>query len=195
VRAFLALVMPPAVCERLAGCARVLRPRIPGARWTDPASLHLTLRFLGERAAADHEACGRQAALGLALLPRPPLALGTLGVFPEGGPARVIWAGLQDAEGRLRAAGEICEAAARATGYPLEERPFHPHVTLARIAERRGPRGVGPILEEASAQLASPAVPPLEAHEAVLFESRLAPGGPTYRPLARFPFADPGPVS
>ena len=192
MRAFIAIAMPPAVTDRLASCVQLLRPRMPEVRWIDAASLHLTLRFLGEHDASVHEACGRQAADGLGALERPAITLARLGSFPERGPARIVWAGLEDEGGRLGRAAAICEAAAVATGYPREDRPFHPHVTLARISDRR-PRGGARVdvsaLPEVSGHLTAPPLPRLEAAEAILFESRLSRGGAEYRPVARYPFA------
>lgn len=44
IRLFVALELPAAVRERLAG----LGGGVPGARWTEINNLHLTVRFIGE---------------------------------------------------------------------------------------------------------------------------------------------------
>jgi 2'-5' RNA ligase len=98
-----------------------------------------------------------------------------LGTFPERGSPRVLWLGLAvpDTVLVLQAA---CERAAVADGFPREDRPFKPHLTLGRWRERdRRP-------ELPEADLGAARVDTL-----VLFRSELRPQGAVYTPLARFP--------
>ncbi len=68
-------------------------------------------------------------------LTEPPfsLRLTGLGAFPRPGAATVLWVGVEDATGAVERLAAQCEQAARDVGFEPEERPFHPHVTLARI--------------------------------------------------------------
>jgi len=188
MRLFVALEIPePArreVRRRMAG----LRERLPRARWVDPDVLHLTLLFLGEVAPERvAELAGR---LGQAFAAHPAMALRLAGggTFPAGRPARVAWVGvagppelapLQAAV--ARAAREALEPAAGREA----ERPFRPHVTLARCPSP-WPRGAA---EKFAAAFPGEIGPPFVADRGVLVESHLSPRGPRYRHLAELPLA------
>jgi len=72
-----------------------------------------------------------------------------------------------------------CEAAAVAVGFPPEERPFRPHLTLGRWKDR-APRPELPAFD----------LDPLPVAEIVLYESDLGPAGAVHTPLARFPLGE-----
>jgi RNA 2',3'-cyclic 3'-phosphodiesterase len=155
-----------------------LAPRIDAAyRWVDPALMHVTLAFLGEQPA---EVLGRLESIGAATASATAparLALGDLGTFGPRSAPRVIHvalAGDVDALARLQS---LLAVRLRAEGFNLEDRPFRPHITLAR---RRPNAAGGP------PKLASP--PPLgfAMQELTVFQSKLSPKGPTYLPRARF---------
>ena len=48
MRLFVALEITSAVREALANTAATLKPESDGVRWSRPAALHVTLKFLGE---------------------------------------------------------------------------------------------------------------------------------------------------
>ena len=183
MRLFVAIEIPEPVCREVKRRIAGLRDRVPRARWVDPDVLHLTLVFLGEVAATPLAALA--AALRDACAPLPPLALrlSGAGTFPPGRPARVAWlAG--GAARQLAAVQAAAVAAAAATaGYQPEERPYHPHVTLARCPSP-WPR---PAVEKFVAALPGEIGPPFVATRAVLIESKLSPRGATYRLLADLP--------
>lgn len=150
---------------------------LPG-RGVQPASWHLTLRFLGdtlpgERARLVDEV--RKTPLGA------PFTLGfdRAGAFPRPTRAAVLWLGVAEGEAPLRALAAAAGDAAVRAGFPAEPRPFSPHLTLSRI---RPPRDVRALLE---------GLPPfrqaMPVEEAVLFRSRLGAGGARYEALERFP--------
>lgn len=127
-RLFVALEMPE---EAVAGLVR-LCSGLPGASWTDPADLHLTLRFIGE---VDHDTFV-EIGQGLhEIMLRPfELTLKGLGLFPPRGEPRHLWAGVEDGavvEPLRRRVDRVVDAA----GVPRERRRFVPHVTLARFRE------------------------------------------------------------
>jgi 2'-5' RNA ligase len=97
-----------------------------------PASkLHMTLAFLGsidaaaQLAAIDVGSAVRGAAFEA--------TLDRLGSFRN---ARVAWAGMSRLPRALSALQASIDARLRQQGFPLEERPFAPHVTLARKTAR-----------------------------------------------------------
>lgn len=135
-RTFIAVRLPDAIRAQLALQIETLKPHLPAAvRWVAPESLHLTLAFLGDlddaRLAAAEEATAVAAREGAAFS----LALTHLGTFGPVRSPRVIWAGVT---GDIAALGNLQDRLAtelELRGFPREDRPFSPHLTLARIKE------------------------------------------------------------
>jgi 2'-5' RNA ligase len=90
--------------------------------------IHLTLVFLGEVAREREEAIASVARAAAASEPFA-LMLDRVGSFRR---ARVGWAGASVEPPALHHLQLRLEAGLRAAGFALEERPFRPHVTLAR---------------------------------------------------------------
>jgi RNA 2',3'-cyclic 3'-phosphodiesterase len=133
-RCFVAVPIGDGLRGRLAAAAETWRahPDAAGLRWSDPASWHLTLAFLGLVPAAD---VGRitGAIERVAGGPAPMrLATGGLGAFPSPRRARVLWYGVADPERRLAA---LADALAAALDLQAAD-PFRPHLTLARAGGR-----------------------------------------------------------
>ncbi|MFQ5883156.1 MAG: RNA 2',3'-cyclic phosphodiesterase, partial [Candidatus Methylomirabilales bacterium] len=71
-------------------------------------------------------------------------SLAGLGTFPPKGRPRVVWVGVeQGAEEVVKLQGRV-EEVLLPLGFPREERPFHPHLTLGRV---KGMRQLSPLLE------------------------------------------------
>lgn len=197
MRLFVALALPAAVREEVGRRVAAERRKLPAARWTPPENLHLTLVFLGE--VDDGGAARLAAALAPALAPHPPLTLrldgaGCYPPLPPRGkarPARVAWVGIEVEEGVERLAALQAEAAAaarRAVDVPDDDRPFSPHLTLARPRQ--------PWREDAIAAFTEIFSPPAGDAFVVdhvrLVASTLGggPGGSSlYEDVARFPLA------
>jgi 2'-5' RNA ligase len=191
-RLFLALEPPDPVRRRLASLADELRRAAGRAgeeiRWVPPANVHLTLQFLG--AVPEERVAAIEAALGDAAREARPLSLAVRGVggFPNARRPRVVWAGLEGDLAPLGAFVAGLGARLAKLGYPPEDRPFSPHLTLGRARDRRGAPG----LAGALAGVAQEAPAPWRAGEVVLFESHLSPRGPQYEAIARAPLGGGG---
>lgn len=135
-RLFFALALPDDLR------AAVARPALPelGAdgrpfrpRWSHPSGLHVTLAFLGSVDAARLgellEVAGRVTADAQGPLS---LNLGGLGAFPGETAARVLWRAVDGGAGLAGLAGQLAAALA-AADFPFDQRPFVPHLTLARF--------------------------------------------------------------
>lgn len=172
-RLFVALKPPDVVRDALGA----LRRDMPGARWTPPEKMHLTLAFLGDTEEARVSAVVE--ALAGVVSPPVPVAVAGLGAFPSRRGARVLTAEVAP-QRALMALHARVTAALAAVGVVLERRPFRPHLTLARLkgADREAVRAV----------LASPA--PVLAFEAAafhLYRSTLQLEGAHYDRLHSFP--------
>lgn len=98
-----------------------------GGRGVPAAHLHLTLAFLGD-VPEDRVEAAKRVASGIRG-PAFELALDRLGFFRRAG---VGWAGPSCAPGELVHLQSTLERALHSAGFLLEERPFAPHLTLAR---------------------------------------------------------------
>ena len=194
IRAFLAVEVSQSLRTELATVQqelkRSLEERMQGGTrisWAQPASIHLTLKFLGDMdeqvidplRAALEEAIGSQVAVTV--------PLERLGAFPFPQAPRVLWVGPlekwekgTDAK-RVAEIHDAIEQVCEGLHFLRETRPFSPHLTLARI--KMGERHVGAALAK-SGMLDFPVVVGSFAIESVvLMQSELKPTGSVYTKL------------
>ena len=120
------------VCNTLAEEGRGLL-----MRWVRPESVHLTLRFWGDlRTDAIPAVCEGLRRAAETSAPFPAVVRG-LGCFPNSDRPRVLWMGLEDPRRQLLHLRQQIDESLAAVGVPAEEKPFRPHLTVARA--RKGP--------------------------------------------------------
>ena len=179
MRLFLAVELPELLRAAVVAVQERLRPTEHGWRWVRPEGIHLTLRFLGEVAEARLPELAERWRAAAAGADIPDIQVSDLGTFPPRGRPRVLWVGLQDRSGgALAALATALESEARAAGFAAEDRPFAPHLTLARVAADGKPRK--PEIEVGS--LGS-----FRAQSLTLFRSVPGRGGAVYTALERYP--------
>lgn len=180
-RLFVAIDPAPAVRDALGAICRGLE----SARWTRPDQMHVTLRFLGSLPASRIGAIASSLS-SVAAAPFRVAAAG-FGVFPSFRSPRVLWAGLAPPE-PLRALAAAVEDALAGTGaVEREEKPFSPHVTLARLNGARSP-AVRSWMESRDGFAAGP----WDVSEFCLYASRLTPEGAIHTRLDAWPLAGAG---
>lgn len=169
MRLFWALPAPEAFRTWMASLQGELRHRVRGARWADARQAHLTLCFLGEvEAPGPVLDAGRRALAGLPVLP---LEILDWMAFPRKGQARVLAVSLAPDTRLLEAHARLARAMAPFAA--LEDRPFRPHLTLARFKEPvKLPELPDP-----------PPAPAWRAERAVLFRSSSASEGAVHEEL------------
>jgi 2'-5' RNA ligase len=188
IRSFLALDPPERIREGIEAVQLSLKKIIRGdIRWARPEGIHLTLKFFGGVSEADvvniSAVVERLAGQSLPLA----LAIGGVGVFPDLRRPRVLWLGMHGEVERLIAFQQDLERSLQKVGFPREERPFRPHLTLGRIKApaRGGLVGLAEVLEKGE----SYTVGEFSASGLGLFKSDLTPQGAIYTRLAWYPFA------
>ena len=177
MRLFIAIELP----EDLKMALGRLRMDIPGAHWVSMEQIHLTLAFLGEV----EETTVEQLTGKLARIHAPgfKLCLSGTGCFPNRRRPHVLWVGLEP-EPRLNDLVASVRSAVLACGILQEERPFSPHITLARI-KLSPPRDFDAFLDQHQKQK----LPQFSVREFTLFQSRLTPQGAVHIPVRNFPLA------
>jgi len=158
--------------------AAALAGRQTSLKWVRQEHLHLTLVFLG----SVDEARGRAVVdtIGRDVDAAPfDMVFDGVGAFPPHGEPRVLWTGVTQGAAELVALHRELAPRAAALEIALEERSFHPHLTLGRWREsRRQDR------ERALAAGGRDPFARVRVQRATLYESRLSPSGPTYTALA-----------
>ena len=182
MRLFVALEIPPAVRENLAGLIRDLRAIAPQPKWVRAENLHITLKFIGEVADTKLEAIRKTLD---AVRSKEPVTLDFrgLGFFPNEKHPRVFWAGME-ASANLKGLAADIDRAMEKLGIPREQRPFSPHLTLARFQ----PPGLPEKLRSAIKESATRDFGVLRTNEFHLIESKLKSSGAEYTTLETFPF-------
>ncbi len=177
MRLFIAIELPEQARNALVG----LRCDIPGARWVPREQIHLTLSFLGD---VDDDGVTRLTnRLSRIHVPAFTLRFGESGCFPDRRRPKVLWVGLEHELRLLDLAAKV-HVAVKDCGIELEERPFSPHITLARIKMPKP--GEADIFLDRHIQKK---LPSLAVREFILFQSRLTPEGAIHTPVRSFPLA------
>ena len=152
---FLALDPDELVRAQVAACIERHRAEVT-AKWLRTDKLHLTLLFLGHPSPAELAAL-QPVVEGIARTTRPfSLSLRGVGFFTTARAPSVLWLGV---EGQLPELRALQSAIA-----PTDERPFVPHLTLARAQS-------GGSLERLEPALRDFASPPFVIDHVTLYES------------------------
>lgn len=183
MRLFVAIEIPQEIHNVLVGFVAQLRALAPKVKWVRTENLHITLKFLGHTDNAKLSAI--ENTLRTIRNEQPAtLEFHGLGFFPNEKRPRVFWAGINPSS-NLKAIAADIDHAAHKLGFPLEDRPFTPHLTLARF----GQPGMQPKLAAAIAENDSRDFGSMTARQFHLIESKLEPTGAEYTTLRSFTFA------
>ncbi|MGB8325235.1 MAG: RNA 2',3'-cyclic phosphodiesterase [Candidatus Acidiferrum sp.] len=182
MRLFVAIQIPADVRAAFAVFLKDLAATAPRVKWVRAENLHVTLKFLGNTDPA--KLLPLQKVLASVHSPEPvTLDFHGLGFFPGEKRPRVFWAGLESSP-NLKSLAQDVDRAVHNLGYPMEDRPFAPHLTLARF----NPPGMPPMLSSAAHENATRSFGSFTAREFHLIESKLKPTGAEYTTLHSFPF-------
>jgi 2'-5' RNA ligase len=135
VRLFLAINFAPEVRRAVAEAAAPLRDIAPALSWVREPQIHLTVKFLGEQ---PEEMAPRIADAIRTVGARNRVVdaeIGGIGAFPNFRRPRVVWIGVTP-EPKLELLHHDVESACESLGFPLDGKPFRPHLTLARVKPR-----------------------------------------------------------
>jgi len=183
VRLFVGIGLSPKVVETLAAHVSSQRRCLPDAKWIGIDALHLTLCFIGETPETLMPRLDHCLSRGVAGQSSFRIQLAGAGCFPKGkGPTRILWLGVEAPEPVIDLQRSVSASLVGGDLMSPEERPFHPHVSIARC-KRPWPRSAG---ERWEASLVGPLGSPFAVDEVILFRSRLEPGGARYDRLRTF---------
>jgi 2'-5' RNA ligase len=184
LRTFIAIELDRELKDQLRRVQDQLRAQgvTRGVRWVQPDGIHLTLKFLGDTPMDQVEEV--KAALSRAAAKVDPFSFSVsgLGCFPNVRQPRVVWVGLLEPTGTLVRLRDGVEAEVAPLGFPTENRPFSPHLTLGRVQRDSSKSEVRKIGEVVAAS-AIGTVGEMTARSVCLIRSDLRPSGAVYSTL------------
>ena len=195
MRLFIGIDLDPELRSRIERFIEGAQGFATNARWMRAESLHVTLKFIGERPQEHVEALTQR--LRLVESGSFELRFTGYGFFPTVKAPRVFWIGIQ-ADAHLAQLAANIDAATSEIGIPREDRPYSPHLTLARAGAGRrsgapewrkgdAPNAAFSVLEKRLAAMGELDFGRMTAREFILYQSELSPRGSQYTKLQRFP--------
>jgi len=141
-RVFCAVPLPHDLRERLMAHVNHVRDSVPDGRasWSRVDSIHLTLKFLGDLSPGKVEKLSEAASRSAREFAPFQIVVEQTGAFPKQGQPRVLWIGINDFSGKLGDLHARLEDESANEGFARDDRPFHPHLTVARLRQPRHAR-------------------------------------------------------
>lgn len=146
----------------------------PAFKFANPKQAHLTLAFMAD-VAADRVVPAFEQPIDMRAFD---VTFGGLGAFPPRGAPRVLWLGMADGAREVVALQKAVADRLQSLGIALEDRTFHPHLTLGRWRESR-PSDRPAISADRTS------IGRMTVDHVTLYESRLSSEGPTHIPRAQ----------
>ena len=179
MRLFIGIDLDPELRSRIERFIEGVQGFAPNARWMQAESLHVTLKFIGERPQEQVEALTQR--LRRVESGSFELRFTGYGFFPTAKAPRVFWIGIQ-ADAHLAQLAANIDAATSEIGIPREDRPYSPHLTLARSGAGRrsgapewrkgdAPNAAFSVLEKRLAAMGELDLGRMTAREFILYQS------------------------
>ena len=183
MRLFVALPVSDEIRQNILSFIRELIIADSQVRWLDPQNFHITLKFIGRVSPESLSAIG--GVLAKIKIEHPvQMEFRGMGFFPNALKPSVAWIGTEFSP-NLPALATAINHALSPLGIPREEKPFVPHLTIARFKQTRP----SPVLLTKIETLQVRRFGTLTASEFHLVESTLKSTGAQYTTLGSFRFA------
>ena len=178
MRLFIAIALSQPMVDEAMEVSETWFPYCPRANFTRPENLHITLRFLGMCDPGKVERITSAMAWTAALAEPLSLRIGRPGYFKKGNES-ILWLGLSGDMDRLQQLRSDLDIALANIGFPKEEGPYRPHITIARAVKGADPA--------AMCAAAAPRPMGVKVGELILMHSTRVDDELTYVPIARAP--------
>ncbi|HRK88668.1 MAG TPA: RNA 2',3'-cyclic phosphodiesterase [Anaerolineales bacterium] len=187
LRVFIAIHFPESIQDSIEKQTARLRQSLGNdiIRWVAPQNMHLTLKFIGNIAAAHLDFLKQMLVQTADSHSSLELQIGGIGSFPNSKRPRVLWVGIH-APAELASLQRNIEAGSVRLGYEKEERPFSPHLTLGRVRQTARPSDLQKVRTALEGtQIGRIGTVPV--HAVHLYQSELRPEGSVYTRLFSAP--------
>lgn len=182
-RTFLAFDLDKEVRRQLAAAQQQLDTAGAVVRWTAPEQLHVTVKFLGDVLDEQLDQVCRLAGELADETEAFDFSVGRITSSPPTGHMRMVWVSIDEPSGRMGELQRRCELAYADLGFRMENRGFHPHLTLGRVKSGRNVLQ----LRKAIAAMGEMQFGLQPADKMIVYASELTRDGPIYTPLATCP--------
>jgi 2'-5' RNA ligase len=147
IRTFIAFDTPISIRERMSLLQSELKTSGADVRWESVDKFHITIKFLGS--VEESVLSSVLSTIERAVVSYHPFdaTYRSLGAFPNKKHPRVIWIGCENADGTLQQIKDTLDQSLLPFGFEIEDRTFHPHVTLGRVKRGRGMSDLTHMLE------------------------------------------------
>ena len=188
LRTFIAIELDQELKATLADIQARLRGVVPprAVRWVQLEGIHLTLKFLGDTPLDKVEQVKSALVQAAGQIPAFTVTVGGVGCFPDARRPRVVWVGVQEPSGSLARLWQAVESHVAPLGFPIERRPFSPHLTLGRVqryASSAEVRDIGQSVTALAAEMAG-VHDDMAVGTVAYIKSDLRPTGAVYTTLA-----------
>ncbi len=179
IRTFIAVEVDQAILARLSAVQQHLRTAEAQVSWTRTEGMHLTLKFLGSVPESRLPEIAQALELAAGVIGPFRVSVASTGGFPNLSRMRVVWAGIDTGAEELRTLADAVDARLAERGFPREERPFSPHITLGRVKAPEGGDRLAQLVRTHQAE----AYGEMLVSEIHLLRSDLSPTGARYTVL------------
>jgi len=148
-------------------------------KWTSIENIHITLAFLGYTHEEKIDAITRMLKSKCDEKVRFEISLQGFGIFRNLHDPKVLWAGMYQSE-KLKLLQAAVVEGLKEIEVQYEDRPFSPHLTIARIKHIEDKDNLKILL----LKYHDTDIQKVPVNEVILYESVLRQNGPEYKPLA-----------
>jgi RNA 2',3'-cyclic 3'-phosphodiesterase len=147
IRTFIAVELPKEINDSIQRLQNDLKDSMSDARWVKYGNIHLTLKFLGDTKVTKLELIGTVIQEIARKYSPFIISLAGIGAFPNSRKPSVIWTGIDKGKDEISKLANEIESAMGKLGFPKENRPFNPHLTIGRVREINHPSEMTKALE------------------------------------------------
>ena len=133
IRTFIAFDTPRSIREKMLNLQSELKSTHASVRWESMDKFHVTIKFLGGVDEAILPNVISTIERSLQLYRSFDVTYESLGAFPNTKRPRVVWIGCKNTDGTVQRIKDVLDQSLRPFGFEIEDRVFHPHVTLGRV--------------------------------------------------------------
>lgn len=132
IRSFLAIELDPSSTKEVSDFITQIKARFSQFRFIPSTNWHLTLHFFGSLSSEELNRLGNLLPETTAQVKPFTISLKGLGSFPNDLKSRILWIGVEGEIDKLMYLKEVLDQNLLKMKFPLETKPFHPHITIAR---------------------------------------------------------------
>jgi RNA 2',3'-cyclic 3'-phosphodiesterase len=180
IRSFISFDTPTDVKAAMREVQKQLQTSSVDVRWESIEKFHVTVKFLGDVTSALLPKIIDECTMIIEASPQFEVRYQALGCFPNKKQPRILWIGCENSDGKLEALKNRLDAILAPLGFEVEQRKFHPHITLGRVKSFSNLNNLLPMLENLTFEPQQVAIQYIE-----LMKSTLRPEGSVYSIIKR----------